>query len=447
MHRSIRVRITGVAAIAVTIVLVVTAFALLASQRRVLTSNLDEALRTHATEISSSVSPAGAPAVLRPWVDDDAIAQIVTADGIVLGATANFAGAPALPSPPIATTDQVRTAGLLPDEPDYRIASVRRDDLVVHVAAPLDDIDESIAALRRGLMVAIPAVTVSLSLLIWLLVGRTLRPVEAIRREVADITGHNLNRRVTMPASHDEVERLARTMNAMLDRLEDSAERQRQFVGDASHELRSPLTRIRSELEVDLSHPAGADLAATHRSVLDETEHLQRLVDDLLVLARHDPGSPSRPATAVDLDDIVLREAGRIADRCTVPIDVSGVSAAQVVGDPHALTRVVRNLTENAVRHARSQVTIRLGERGSVATLTVTDDGPGIPAEFHDHVFERFTRTDQARSADVGGTGLGLAITRAIVDRHGGTVRIDAHHSPGACFVVELATVEATPRR
>lgn len=438
MYRSIRVRITGIAAIVVTIVLVVTAFALLASQRKVLTSNLDEALRTHASAIAESASTAGVPTVMRPWVDDDAIAQIATDDGTVLGATANFTDALALPPPPDDTIDHVRTERLIPDEPAYRIASVRHDRLVVHVAAPLDDIDESIAALRRGLMVAIPAVTAALTVLIWWLVGRTLRPVEAIRREVADITGSSLNRRVTAPESHDEVERLARTMNAMLDRIEDSAERQRRFIGDASHELRSPLTRIRSELEVDLSHPTGADLAATHRSVLDETEHLQRLVDDLLVLARDDPGAPGRAPTAVDLDDIVLREAARIADGSVVPIDVSGVSAAQVAGDPHALTRVVRNLTENAVRHARSQVTIRLGEHGAVATLTVTDDGPGIPAEFHEQVFERFTRTDAARSADVGGTGLGLAITRAIVHRHGGTVRIDANHSPGANFVVDL---------
>jgi signal transduction histidine kinase len=282
--------------------------------------------------------------------------------------------------------------------------------------------------------------------LIWWLVARTLRPVESIRREVADISGQNLHRRVPEPSTGDEIARLAHTMNAMLDRVEEAAERQQRFVADASHELRSPLTRIRSELEVDLGDPGTADLVATHRSVLDETEKLQRLVDELLFLARSDAFEHhDRHSVAVDLDDTVLRETQRLRGTSTIPIDISGVSAAQVRGDPSDLTRVVRNLTDNAVRHAHSTVTIALSEHGGHAVLTVADDGPGIPPERREEAFERFTRLDEARAATDGGTGLGLAITREIVERHGGTIVVDPHHAAGARFVVELPLAAPRP--
>jgi signal transduction histidine kinase len=232
----------------------------------------------------------------------------------------------------------------------------------------------------------------------------------------------------------------------MLDRVERAANSQQRFVADASHELRSPLTRIRSELEVDLAHPGTADLAATHRSVLDEIEQMQRLVDDLLVLARHDNRSTSIAAPAVvDLDDIVLREIHHRQPITSVAIDAGGVSAAQVSGDAGHLARLVRNLLDNAIRHARTTVTVALSEKAEMAVLTITDDGPGIAAAEHERVFERFTRLDFARAADDGGTGLGLAIARAITDHHHGTIHIDAEHHPGARFVVHLPLAATLP--
>jgi signal transduction histidine kinase len=435
--RGIRVRITALAGAVMLVVLAATSLALLAAQRQHLTDSLDESLENAAADLV--VAPRRQlDGPLSPTADDDAVVQVVDGGGVVLAATPNYTSQPALPAPPGDALRSLRTTGLLPGEPRYRMLSVRGDDRVVHVGAPLDDIDETVIALRNALLATIPLVAMLLAALTWWLVGRTLRPVEAIRAEVADISGEHLDRRVTEPATGDEVQRLAATMNAMLDRLQRSAESQRQFVADASHELRSPLTRIRSELEVDLAHPATAQPAATHRSILDETEQLQRLVEDLLVLARHDAAARRAPHDAVDIDDLVLREVGRLRATTTVDIHAGAVSAAQVAGDADELARAVRNLLDNAVRHARSRVTVELVERAGAALLSVADDGPGIPLADHERVFERFTRLDDARTRSDGGAGLGLAIVRAIVVRHGGTVTVDAASLAGARFVVTI---------
>jgi signal transduction histidine kinase len=225
-------------------------------------------------------------------------------------------------------------------------------------------------------------------------------------------------------------------MNAMLARLQDSAERQRRFVADASHELRSPLARMRAELEVDRAHPGSADPAATSASVLEETVGLQRLVDDLLLLARGDAGALDDVRTGpVDLDVVLER---LVADRRSARprIDTHGVAPVQLPGDEAQLGRALGNLLDNAVRHARGAVTLTLAEHDGTAVLTVADDGPGIPVEERERVFERFTRLDDARSAD-GGAGLGLAIAREIAERHGGSLALTDSGS-GARFVLRL---------
>jgi signal transduction histidine kinase len=418
---TVRLRVTALAAFAVLTVLALAGVGLVVAERILLTRNLDDALQVRADSIAAQTDR---PA-LGDLGDDDLFAQVIR-DGVVINATSNLAGAPALGGTGVRTMTDVPA-----DDGSFRVVTRQVDGTVVHVGGALDDVDESVSTLTTILLVAVPALTAVLAALVWTLVGRTLAPVEAIRSEVAAIGGDDLHRRVPEPASRDEIARLARTMNAMLDRVEEAAERQQRFVADASHELRSPLTRIRSELEVDLAHPGTSDPLTTHRSVLAEAVALQRLVDDLLELARGRDGHKN----PVDLDDLVLAEA-RDARQHGLTVDTAGVSAAQVMGDAGQLGRAVRNLVDNAARHAHRTVTLTLAEKDGHAVLAVADDGPGIPPHEHERVFERFARLDEAR-AD-GGAGLGLAITREIVERHGGTVRIDPDHRPGTRLVVRL---------
>jgi signal transduction histidine kinase len=441
---TVRFRITAIATLAVAALLAVTAVGLVITQRRLLVESLDESLEQEAAAIADTWAAGSVPTTLAPVGDDDAFAQVVV-DGEVAQATANARGAPPLAVPgPTGDGEDVRTVDGGPtDDEAFRVLTRPVDgpagDGVVHVATPLDDIDEATGLLAGSLAVAVPAVTLALAGLVWWLVGRTLRPVEGMRREAAGIRGDDLARRVPVPDGDDEVARLARTLNAMLDRIEGAARRQQRFVADASHELRSPLARIRTELEVDLAHPAGADPAATTRSVLGETIGMQALVDDLLVLARQDAGAATaRPTVAVDLDELVAEQVRRLRAEGWARVDAGRVSAAQVTGDVGRLRRALGNVVDNAAHHARSLVTITLAEQGAAAVLSVADDGPGIPAERRDEVFERFARLDGARSASTGGTGLGLAIARAIVVDHGGTIAVDPDHRPGARLVITL---------
>jgi signal transduction histidine kinase len=444
---SVRFRVTALATLAVLAVLVATSAALVATERRSLSNNLEETLAQRADELGAMVTGDQLPAALVD--DEDTRAQVVTLDGRVLAATPSLLHAvPIGPLPPPGRAQIVRTARRLPaGDGAFRVLSRRIDGphgpVVVHIAGALDDVQQSGRVLAAGLAVSVPAVTAVLAMLVWGLVGRTLRPVEALRSQVASITGEDLRRRVPQPAGGDEIARLARTMNGMLERVEQATARQRRFVADASHELRSPLTRIRSELEVDLAHPEVADSTGALRSALEEIGGLQRLVEDLLHLARSDAGASVVRRQPVDLDDIVLRESGRLRAGGRVRVDCSGVSAAQIPGDADQLARAVRNLTDNASRYADGVVTLTLAEHDHTAVLTVADDGPGIPAGQRGRVFERFTRLDAARSTTTGGAGLGLAITLDIVRRHHGTISIDPDHQPGTRFIITLPTTRA----
>jgi signal transduction histidine kinase len=425
---TLRFRITALATLAVAVILGLGGVALVATQRSQLTESVDDGLRAQARTLRAVVARGDRSSGLPGFGGEDFAARVLTPGGRVV----------AVSSDGIERDEGVRVHTLRVASPD--------GPRVIRVEASLEDVEESVAALTRSLVLAIPVVVLLLAGLVWWLVGRTLRPVESIRAEVARIGGRDLDRRVPVPRREDEIARLARTMNTMLDRIEDSHRRQERFVADAAHELRSPLTRMRSELEVDAAHPDAADAASTRESVLDETIALQRLVDDLLHLARSDGGAVPAVSVAVDLDDLVIRETRRLRAGARVTVDVGGVSAAQVMGDPEQLARAVRNLADNAVRHAATRVTFTLVETDSVARLTVADDGPGIPADARERIFDRFARLDEARTGDDGRTGLGLAITRDIVEAHGGTVAVDGAPPPGARFVVTLPLAGAPPR-
>lgn len=443
--RTVRSQVTLTATAVVMLVLVLSAFGLVAAQERVLTHGIDEALIQRADNIERDVVRGTFGSRLPDEGDpEDSFMQVLDPNGEVLAATQNAAGLPPVTHPVQRGADQVvkTVPGVALSNGEFRVLVRPLDRLrgaTLVVAKNLDDVNESVRILVVSLGVSIPVVAALLAVLVWWLTGRVLRPVESIRAEVASIQGHELHRRVPMSPSGDEIARLASTMNEMLDRVEEATERQRRFVADASHELRGPLTRLRSSLEVTLAHPADVDPIQMARDLLSDTVELQKLVDDLLFLARSESGSLEVPYQPVDLDDLVLEEAHRLRRRGQVQVDMSAVSAARTVGDADQLARAVRNLSANAERHASRRVTFELRETGGRSILVVADDGTGIAPEHRDIVFERFTRLDEARSRDAGGAGLGLAIVRDIVLRHEGTVTVsDGSGEAGAKFVVDL---------
>jgi signal transduction histidine kinase len=382
--------------------------------------------------------------------DEDLVIQVLDSRRRVVAASENLLGrGPVVPDEPDPDDDDPLriTVKQLPVDSDeaFRVfGSVvtvpSGEDLTVYVATELAPVRNTLTDLHRAVTVGAPLLLLLAGMAVWLLVGRALRPVEAIRRQVAEISESALDRRVPEPPDDDEVGRLARTMNAMLGRLQRSAERQRRFVSDASHELRSPLATTRTTLEVAMAHPGTTTWEAAAGDVLAETERMERLVDDLLFLARGDEGQLLAAPEPVDLDDIVGAEVARQRARTRMEIDISAVGAARVRGVASHLERVVRNLLENAGIHARSAVSVSLVADGGAVVLAVTDDGPGVGPADRERIFDRFVRLEEARArpGDNGGAGLGLAIAREIVVAHGGAVAVEDAPGGGARFVVRL---------
>jgi signal transduction histidine kinase len=269
--------------------------------------------------------------------------------------------------------------------------------------------------------------------------GRTLKPIERIRREVDDLSSKTLDRRVPEPGSDDEVARLARTMNTMLSRLETATTRQQEFVSDASHELRSPISSIRFDLEVALAHPESDDWHSVATRALDQTLRVEHIVDDLLLLARIDEGTAPDTAAIVDIGSIIRDSSTHIEGTpISLRVDIGDVNALYVNGTTGDLTSMIRNLVDNAARHAASSIAVTANVDGSTIVITVDDDGPGIPPADRERVFRRFTRLQQSRSRSAGGVGLGLAVVHRIVHHHGGTIAISDSPLGGARFTVAL---------
>ncbi|MGW4020006.1 sensor histidine kinase [Streptomyces sp. NPDC005009] len=319
------------------------------------------------------------------------------------------------------------------DTEDYRFAAVEvetddRGRLTVHAGAPLAAEHSAVRTALTVMLIGFPLLLTVVAAVTWLVTGRALRPVEGIRSEMAAITAsEDLARRVPEPATHDEIARLARTTNETLAALEASVERQRRFVADASHELRSPIASLRTQLEVAAAHPELLDLDGA----VEDTVRLQHLAADLLLLARLDAGE--RPADArVDLSELAREEA---AGRTGVTVDAE---PAEVTGSRGQLGRVLANLLDNGRRHARERVTVTVRREGDWAVLGVADDGEGVAEADRERIFERFVRLDAARSRDDGGAGLGLAIARDVAVRHGGTLMASAAPTGGALFELRL---------
>jgi len=299
-------------------------------------------------------------------------------------------------------------------------------DFVVMSRASLGPVNDALDALRPMLLIGTPVLSLLVGALTWLLLGQALKPVSAIREKFAGITAGDLHQRVPVPATRDEVARLARTMNATLDRLENVMERHKRFVADAAHELRSPLATLRTRLE--LGRRRAPELA---EDALTDVARIQGLAADLLLLARLDAGEPL-VTEEVDLGQVAAEEAIR-PRRDDVEIVLDIADGVVVPGSRPHLARMVGNLVDNAVRHAESKVTVRVTPP---AVLEVIDDGPGIPAEHRESVFDRFTRLDEARDRDAGGSGLGLAIARDIARAHHGTLVVTGEK--GSCLRADL---------
>jgi signal transduction histidine kinase len=441
---SVRLRTTTAATLVVLLCLAVGSWVLVSTLESALGRNQDDAARSRADGIAVLAAAGRLPARL-PSVGDDGFVQVVSATGQVMAASPSVRGRSALVSfRAAAGEDTVRTVRGVRDDrdlEDYRVWAVRAGSpagpVTVYVATSLELASETAATLRRLLVVAVPVVTLLLAVVTWLVTGRALRPVEAIRAEVAAISAGELDRRVPEPVGDDEIARLARTMNAMLGRLEAASRRQRAFAADASHELQSPLTSFRTQIEVALASAPETDWPGLARALLDDSQAMERLVRDLLFLAREDEEPAAVPTEMVDLDDVVLEEAARARSTAYVEIRTTAVSAAPVRGSREQLVRLTRNLIENAVHHATSLVELSLAAANGRVELTVHDDGPGVPPSVGDRIFDRFVRADDARSRQVAGSGLGLSIVAAIARRHGGTVEL-LDGASGATFVLRL---------
>lgn len=327
----------------------------------------------------------------------------------------------------------------------YRFATVKATDLggrtvLVHAGAALTARESAVRSAAAAMLAGLPLILLVVGGVTWLVTRRALAPVEGIRREMAAITAsEDLSRRVPEPASHDEVARLARTTNETLTALEAAVDRQRRFVADASHELRSPIASLRTQLEVGSAHPQLLDVPGA----VKDTERLQHLAADLLLLARLDAGE--RPGQGrVDLGELV-REETRRRPRGRAPVSFPSGGAGQVTGSRGQLARVIGNLLDNAQRHAHTEVVVGVKDEGDQVVLTVADDGGGVPGAERERIFERFVRLDDARARDDGGAGLGLAIARDVALRHGGTLTVGEAASGGALFELRLPAGAVPP--
>jgi len=442
---SVRFRVTTIASVFVLLVTAVGSVVIVAMISHTISHSLVDSARQDADAIDAQLKRGVSPAAAATTGRNDVVVQLVGADGRVVASDR-----PERLEVPLRATPGVTESAVVPGLHDTFTVVARRATTgdqgaggrvaLIIVGRSTEQRNETRAETAGVLAVAVPLVVLALGVILWISVGRALRPVELMRAEADTITAAQLRRRLPVPAGDDEIPRLARTLNEMLDRIDEGQRLQRQFVSDASHELRSPLAVIRQAAEVARAYPDRVGPEALADDVLAESERLEKLVSALLLLARleADDGVADE---IVDLDDLVLSEVARARNADGVVIDAHAVGAARTRGSSVLLGQVVRNLLDNARRHASSTVVVSLEEDGADVVLDIADDGPGIGDLDRARVFERFVRLDDARTRDEGGSGLGLAIVRKIVDSSRGTVSITDGPSGGARFTVRLPRV------
>jgi signal transduction histidine kinase len=431
-----------VAAVTVTAVaLASTAFVLVLALETTATDSVLAQARQRAEEVASQIQAGGATELTRRLdaADRSVEVQVVDPKGTVVAGTEGVGGPPLSTLRPEPAHHVERGGIALPGEDDTAAVAavgftVGGRDHVVLVAIGLGSVRDTVGAAVTVLAVGLPLLLVLVAITVYSLVGRALGPVEAIRAEVAEIEQADLARRVPESGSADEIGLLARTMNAMLGRLEESQRSQRRFVADASHELRSPMATLRAHLDVASARGGRLDEPA-QLAMESELGRLGRLVDDLLLLTRADERGLRRLRREVDLDDVLDEERSRLGRTTTLQV-AAALTPVKIAGDRSELVRMVRNLVDNAARFATSTVELGLFITDGRAVIVISDDGPGIPGEDRERVLHRFVRLDDARST--GGSGLGLAIVTEIAGAYGGCVRVGERAGGGASVEVEL---------
>ena len=441
-RRGLRARVTLIAALGLLVALVVGDLLLLNTLRVSLTRSVDDTARSGATEVAALINADRLPDPV-PVAAGTVTIQVLGPSGRIVNVSADadrlVPMVPPAQAAALANGDSaIEVHGAPFDMPSLlRIAVVRADggELVI-AAVPYSSAADSLQVVGHALIFGTPVLFIVFTGAMWLAVGSTLRPIDRIRRGAARVTGTGVPADLPVPEARDEVRSLALTLNDMLSRLSSAQQRQRSLVSDTAHELRSPLASIRTQLEVALDHPAGQDWASTARDVLADTLRLSRLTEDLLLLARLDEqadhGDAGRHGEPLDLGELAWAVVARYGDS-PVPVTMAPAleidSGTQVAGNRDRLDRMLVNLIDNAIRYAKSSVTVSVGQSGSWVELAVTDDGPGIPEPDRERAFDRFARLDDARTRgddDAGGAGLGLAIVRATAQSQAGTAHLES---------------------
>lgn len=452
-HFGIRARTTLSATIVAGVVLGLASVALVAFVRIALHTSIEAAAVTRASDLALLAHSGSLPPTL-PGRGEALLVQVLEGGRVVAsspsiagdepfttvrvqpGASRSFT-LTAMPPESVNATDTDSE----PTTPFLVVArgvSTPTGSATVLVAAALSPLEDTSTALVPLLSVGMPVILIVLAATVWALTGVALRPVTSIQSEAESISLSELDRRLPVPDARDEIRDLTETMNRMLDRLETASILQRRFTANASHELKSPIAAIRTMVEVASRDPERADLSALFDDILAEDLRLELLVADLLILGQADENALRLARSDFDLASLVEEEVRAVSVPTGRTIDASGIVGAPLNADSARVRQVLRNILDNALRHSASQVWVSTKLDGSEAVLTVSDDGPGVPLEARERVFERFVRLDDSRSRREGGTGLGLAVCRAIVAAHGGTIRVADPEHGGATFEVRL---------
>jgi two-component system OmpR family sensor kinase len=413
-----------------------------------LRDTVDAGLRSRAQALLADLGTGSLPGGGQLADPEDAFAQLIGADGRVLRASPGIGGEQLLPagSGPIDGDRFFEVVLTTLEEPiPARVLVTPADDgAVLAVGASIEDQQEALGRLLGLLVLGIPLAVALASGVGWVVAGAALRPVERLRREAEAVSASEPGRRLPVPATGDELDRLAVSLNQMLARLELALERERRFLSDASHELRTPLANLRAELELALRRArSNEELTTAVRSAAEETERLYRLSEDLLVMARADAGRVPLRRADHDLGEL-LRDtiesfSGR-AQTLGITLELAPAPALRAEVDGVRLRQAIGNLIDNALRHspAGGRVRVALATTHGGASITVEDGGGGFDAQFLGRAFEPFSRADPARSRTEGGTGLGLAIVQAVAEAHGGEVELRNRDEGGATAAIRI---------